>query len=148
MTKFITQKVFIASDHAGFTLKETIIEELKKLKLEIFDLGCDSAETSVDYPDFAQKLSKEITNDSNYGILICGSGEGMQIAANKIKGIRAGLGYDDFSARKAREDNDSNILTLRAREFDYSIYPQIIDTFLTTSFLKKVRHKRRISQLE
>ena len=146
MTKFITQKVFIASDHAGFTLKETLIEELKNLKLEVIDLGCDSAETSVDYPDFAQKLSKKITNDSNYGILICGSGIGISIAANRFKHIRAALCHNVKSAKLARTHNNANVLCLGSRLIKEKNSIALVKAFLNTEF-EGGRHGRRVEKL-
>lgn len=143
------KKIFIASDHAGFIVKEKIKLILADLNLEFDDLGPFTDKISVDYPDYAHKVANLVLENRNsYGILICGSGTGMQIAANKIAGIRAAFCYDDYSALMARKDNDANILTLRARKFPEELYHNIIKTFMTTKFSGYVRHKRRISKLE
>lgn len=140
-------KVFIASDHAGFRAKEEIKEVLESLACTYEDLGPEN-EDSVDYPDYAKKVASKVLEEDSFGILICGSGTGMQIAANKIKGIRAVFAYDKYSAKMARQDNDANILTLRSREFDHSKYYEIIRTFLETHFSEELRHRKRIEKLE
>lgn len=144
----MTRKIFIASDHAGFLAKQDIKEILTELGFEFEDLGPDSEE-SVDYPVFAKKVAQSVQKDLNnsFGILVCGSGTGMAIAANKFKGIRANLGYDEYSAKFSRVDNDANVLTLRAREFDHSKYKNIVETFLTTEFSGLERHQRRIDEV-
>lgn len=140
--------VFVGSDHAGFEVKKEIKEVLESLGVTFEDMG-PFDEESVDYPDFAKRVAdKVLENDNAFGILICGSGTGMQIAANKIRGIRAVFAYDKYSARMARFDNDANILTLRAREFDHSKYYEIVRMFLETHFSNEPRHKKRISKLE
>lgn len=141
-------KVFIASDHAGFDAKEEIKKILKKYDYSFEDLGPDNGENSVDYPIYAQSLSQRVLAENAFGVLICGSGTGMQIAANKVKGIRAAFSYDAYSAEMARKDNDANILTLRAREFDHSKYDEIIRTFLETKFSGLERHQKRIDELK
>jgi len=142
-------KVYIASDHAGFQAKEEIKIILQKLEHSVIDLGPKNEIKKVDYPDFAKKVaSRIIINTHSKGILICGSGTGMQIAANKIKKIRAAFCYDEYSAKMARLDNDANILTLRAREFDHKKYKKIIETFLNTEFSNEDRHKKRIEKIK
>ncbi len=142
------RKVFIGSDHAGFQAKREIKEALESLNCIYEDLGPDN-EDSVDYPIYAKKVAnKVLENEDSLGILICGSGTGMQIAANKVKGIRAAFCYDEYSAKMARHDNDTNILTLRSREFDHSKYYNIIRMFLETNFSEESRHKKRIEELE
>lgn len=141
-------KVFIGSDHAGFDAKKEIKEVLESIDCEYFDLGPDNSEDSVDYPDYAKAVcEKVLSNENSFGILICGSGTGMQIAANKIKGIRAAFCYDKYSAKMARVDNNANVLTLRSREFDHNQYYNIVRTFLQTQFSEEIRHKRRIEKL-
>lgn len=139
------KKIFIGSDHAGFLAKQEVKEILVELGYELEDLGPDS-ENSVDYPVYAAKVANRVQEniDSSFGILICGSGTGMAIAANKFAGIRATLGYDEYSAKFCRLDNDCNILTLRARDFDHSKYVGIIKTFLETEFSGIERHQKRI----
>jgi len=143
------KKIFIASDHAGFLAKDEVKEILVELGFEVEDLGPES-EDSVDYPVYAERVAKKVQEnlDSSFGILICGSGTGMAIAANKFKGIRANLGYDEYSAKFCRLDNNCNILTLRAREFEHSKYRKIIETFLSTEFSGIERHQKRIDMIE
>lgn len=141
-------KVFVASDHAGFFSKEEVKRILELNGYSYEDLGPNN-ENSVDYPKFAQKVGKKVSESHlHYGILICGSGTGMQIAANKVKGVRAAFCYDLYSAKMARQDNDANILTLRAREFDHNLYEDIVNTFLETSFSLKERHINRLNLIE
>ena len=142
------KKIFIGSDHAGFLAKEYIKKILEKENIRYEDCGTFN-ENPVDYPDIAKKVTKEVLENKNsFGILICGSGAGMQIAANKINGIRAVFCYDKYSAMMARKDNNANILTLRGREFSKPKYKDIILTFLNTKFSRFVRHKRRIEKLK
>jgi ribose 5-phosphate isomerase B len=140
-------KILIASDHAGFALKQFLIEELKKLQFEILDLGCDSAEKSVDYPDYAQKLSKKITKKNQLrGILICGSGIGISIAANRFKHIRAALCHDAKATKLARAHNDANVLCLGARVITNKSALSIVKAFFSTEF-EGARHAARIAKL-
>ncbi len=134
--------VYIASDHAGFKLKS----QLLKIFPKIGDLGTKSDE-SVDYPDFAHKLTKEILkNKNNVGILICGTGVGMSIAANRKKGIRAGLVHDRKTARLIRKHNDANVLVLPGRFINKNEAKQCVQTFLSTEF-EAGRHKKRINKI-
>lgn len=147
-----TKKIYIASDHAGIQAKEevkTIIQDIKEKDFEVVDLGPKSTKP-VDYPDYAKMVCKGVIEDKekSLGILICGTGTGMTIAANKIKGIRASLGIDEYSSMMAKSHNNANVLTLRAREFDTSKYKEIIYAFLLTPFSNEVRHIRRITKLE
>ncbi|MDA3855226.1 MAG: ribose 5-phosphate isomerase B [Candidatus Woesearchaeota archaeon] len=141
------KKIYIGSDHAGFKSKEKIKKILTKLNYEYVDMGPNNDERSVDYPLFAAKVAKAVLKNESKGILICGSGTGMQIAANKIKGIRAAFSYDSYSAKMARQDNDANILTLRGRKFPSLKYKSIVKAFLETKFSGEERHQRRIEQL-
>ncbi len=136
--QFSTNKVFIASDHAGVQAKLEAINILKDLNIQFEDLGPKTSKPSVDYPKYAKKVVNQIRNTpGTIGILICGSGTGMQIAANKHKGIRAAFCFDKYSAKMARLDNNANILTLRARQFDTRRYKIIIKTFIETQFSNK-----------
>jgi ribose 5-phosphate isomerase B len=140
-------KVIIGSDHAGFKLKEKIKKYLKMKKIEYIDMGTDSLE-SVDYPDYALKVAKQVAwNKNRRGILVCGTGTGMTIAANKVKGIRAVAAYDVYSARMSRIDNDTNILGLRGRYFPYEKVKKIINVWLNTPFSGEQRHKRRLKKI-
>ena len=141
------EKIIIASDHGGFELKEKIIAYLNENNYEVGDLGTNSKE-SCDYPVFAKKLCKELLeNNIKKGILVCGTGLGMQITANKFKGIRAVCVSDTYSAKMSREHNDSNVLCLGARVLGEGLAKDIIDVWLKTDFLGE-RHQRRVDMIE
>ncbi len=134
--------VYIASDHAGFKLKS----QLLKIFTKMADLGTKSNE-SVDYPDFAHKLTKEVLkNKDNLGILICGTGVGMSIAANRKKGIRAGLVNNTKTARLIRKHNDANVLVLPGRFINTNEAKKCVQAFLSTKF-ESGRHKKRINKI-
>ena len=135
--------IFIASDHAGFDLKQQILNSIKD---NLIDLGVDN-KNSVDYPDYAKKLVSKINSTKNSkGILICGSGVGMSIAANRDKNIRAGLAFKSEIAKLIREHNDANVLILPGRFMDIQDALKCIRNFLTTNFEGK-RHLNRINKL-
>ena len=139
------KKIFIASDHAGYILKKNIINKFSK-KHKIVDLGPDSV-NSVDYPDYAHKLSKKITSKKNaFGILVCGSGTGMSIAANKNKNVRAALCYSIKNTKLSRLHNNANIITLGARLIDKKKALNLIRVFLSTKF-EGGRHLRRVKKM-
>ena len=139
-------KIFISSDHAGFNLKEFIKKKFIKKKRKIFDLGPDNS-NSVDYPIYAHKLSKAVSkNSKNFGILICGSGTGMNIAANKHKKIRAAACYSIKSTKLSRMHNNANIITLGSRLISRKNALLFIDTFLKTKF-DGGRHQRRVNKI-
>ena len=136
------KKIFIASDHAGYNLKNSIISNLKKIN----DLGPKSKD-SVDYPDFAKKLSKKVaSNKGSFGILICGSGMGMAIAANKNKNIRAALCYSKKNTKLSRLHNNANIITLGERLINKNKAISLINIFLSTKF-EGGRHLRRVKKI-
>ena len=140
------REIFLASDNAGFKLKEDIKNFLNKKKLNVMDLGTDNT-SSVDYPDFAHLLSKKLNKKINqFGILVCGSGIGMSMAANKHKNIRAALCYNIRSAKLSREHNNANVITVGARLTQKKIVLKCITTFLATNF-KKGRHLRRVKKI-
>lgn len=140
-------KLAIASDHAGVDYKKRLIEHLEKHGFECINLGTDTEE-SVDYPVYADRVCGKITNgECTLGILICGTGIGMSIAANKHKGIRAALCSDTESAVLTRQHNDANILCLGARIIPFEKAVQITDAFLGAEFLGG-RHQRRVDMLE
>jgi len=139
------KKIFISSDHAGYNLKNSIISKLSKIK-KITDLGPKSKDP-VDYPDFAKKLSKKVaSNKGSFGILICGSGMGMAIAANKTKNIRAALCYNKENTKLSRLHNNANIITLGERLIDKKKAFSLIKIFLSTKF-EGGRHLRRIKKI-
>ena len=139
------KKVYIASDHAGYPLKEVIIKEfLSKESINFQDLGTNS-EKSVDYPKFAKKLCKKI-NKTSMGILICGSGIGVSISANRHNHIRASLCHNVNSAKMTRKHNDSNVICLQGRPFVKKKIFAMLNAYFVTEF-EEGRHKRRVEQL-
>jgi ribose 5-phosphate isomerase B len=141
-------KIALGSDHGGYQLKENLKKYLKELNVEYKDFGCNS-EKSVDYPDIGFKIAIEVKNRKyDKGILICGTGIGMSIVANKIKGIRASLCHDVFSARYAREHNDANILTLGGRVIDSGLAKEIVKVWLNTDFSGEERHLKRLNKIK
>lgn len=140
-------KVFIGADHGGYGVKEKLKGFLKNKRVDFVDLGTYNSDP-MDYPDVASKVAKQVAKSKgSRGILVCGSGTGMVIAANKVKGIRAAVAYDPYSAKMSRVDNDSNILGLRARFFPYEKTKKIVSTWLSTKFSNKKRHKDRIRKI-
>ena len=138
----------IASDHGGFALKTELIKHLEDKGYELKDYGCFSEE-SCDYPDFAHKVTDAVlSGECDIGILLCGTGIGMSITANKVKGIRAALCGDCFSAEATRLHNDTNVLCLGARVTGPELAFKIADIFLGTEFSGDERHLRRISKIE
>ena len=140
------QKIIIGSDHGGFKLKQEIKEYLEELKYEYEDLGCNSEE-SCDYPEYGRKVAEKVIETNSIGILICGTGIGMGIIANKIEGIRAALCHDEFTAKMARQHNNANILCIGSRILNNETAKKITKTFLETNFSKEERHIKRIKQI-
>lgn len=139
-------KVAIGSDHGGFDLKEALVGVIRELGHEVVDLGVHNT-SSVDYPDFAAKVAEAvITKQCEQGVLICGTGIGMSIAANKVPGIRAALCNEIFSAQMAREHNDANVLCLGARVVGPSVAEGIVRAYFTSSFAGG-RHANRVAKL-
>ena len=144
--KSIFKKICIASDHAGFDLKCTLIDFLIEKNISIIDLG-PSHKSSVDYPDFAKKVSIRIKDKrSDVGILVCGSGTGMAISANKIKTIRAAVCYNLKSTRLSRQHNNANIIAIGARFTKKKLSLKLVETFLKTKF-EGGRHLRRVKKI-
>ena len=142
----IFKRICISSDHAGFEIKEFIKELLIKSKISTIDLG-PLSNKSVDYPDYAKKVSNRVSKrKSDVGILVCGSGTGMAISANKTKGIRAAVGYNIKSTQLSRQHNNANILCLGARLIKRKEIKKIVSIFLKTKF-EGGRHKRRIKKI-
>lgn len=140
-------KIAIAADHAGFALKQILRDELRTMGYEVTDFGTGNEE-STDYPDYAAAVSHDVAGGgAERGILVCSSGVGMSMAANKIPGIRAALGTNADEVRVTREHNDANILTLGARFTSPEEATQLVDIFLNTNFSGGVRHVRRIAKL-
>ncbi|MGC8977296.1 MAG: ribose 5-phosphate isomerase B [Candidatus Ratteibacteria bacterium] len=140
-------KIGIASDHAGFELKEYLKEELKKEGYEVIDYGPELKKV-VDYPDYAEKLAKSLQKkEIKFGILVCGTGIGMSITANKFKGIRAARCFCIYDAILARQHNDANIITLGGRMIGKEFAFEITKTFLSTQFTKG-RHLGRVNKIK
>lgn len=140
--------IALGCDHGGYELKQEIIRHLEEREIEYKDFGCDSLE-SVDYPVYAKKVANAVASgECEKGILICGTGIGISIAANKVKGIRAALCTDCFMAEATRLHNDANILALGGRVVGTGLALKITDTFLDTEFSNDERHIRRIAMIE
>ena len=140
------RKIFISSDHAGFKLKETIKDYLRNKKVKIEDLGPKN-DSSVDYPDYAHKVARKVkSRKSNVGILVCGSGTGMNIAANKHKNIRAAQCFNLKSTKLSRLHNDANIITLGSRLITKKNALKFISVFLNTKF-EGGRHLKRVKKI-
>lgn len=141
--------IFIGADHRGFELKERLKKRLVDLGLEITDLGNNHLDPGDDYVDFAHKVADAVVeNPGSLGILLCGSGAGVDIVANKIDGIRSALVFDVPRAKQAREHEDANVISLPADTLDEETAYQIVETFLNTSFSDEQRHIRRLEKLE
>ena len=138
--------IYIASDHGGFLLKEKVTECLTSLGVEFSDLGVDSRD-SVDYPDYAAAVAAKVgANQDDEGVLICGTGIGMSIAANKIPGVRAALVHDEFTARMAREHNNANILVLGGRVLEPGLACKMVQIWLESSY-EGGRHQNRLDKI-
>ena len=137
----------VASDHAGFPLKDLVIQVVARLGHDPLDLGTDSTQ-SVDYPDFAYRVGKALQRgQAERGILICGSGVGAAIAANKMEGIRAGVCHDTYSAHQAVEHDDVNVLALGARVIGPALAEEVVTAFLQATFTGEERHRRRLAKV-
>ena len=140
--------IAIGCDHGGVELKASIMEHLKERNIACMDVGCNSSE-SCDYPVYARKVTQLVTSgECDLGILICGTGIGMSMAANKVKGIRAALCHDCFSAEATKQHNNANVLCMGARVIGAGLACKIADIFIDTDFSNDERHIRRVSMLE
>lgn len=140
--------VAIACDHGGFGLKPRIIEEIQKFGAEVLDLGAHSEQPLDDYPDYAVALGRAIASgQAAEGILLCGSGVGASVAANKMPGIRAGLCHDTFSAHQGREDDNCNVLCMGARVIGPELAAEITRVWLRAKFSGAERHRRRVDKV-
>ena len=138
--------IYIGCDHGGYDLKLEILSFIKdELKLEIKDMGCFSRD-SVDYPDIARTVCDEINKNKGMGILICGTGIGISIAANKIDGIRCALCSEEYSAKMTRKHNDANVLALGGRTIGVELAKSIVETFFSTDF-EGGRHQKRVEKI-
>jgi len=140
-------KIAFGCDHAGFLLKGALFDYFKKSGIEVIDHGTFSAE-AVDYPDYAVKVGKSIQNgEADFGVLVCGTGIGISITANKMKGIRCALVSDNYTAHATREHNDTNAIALGANVIGPSLAVDLVDTFLNTDFSNAERHQKRIDKV-
>ncbi len=141
-------RVAIGADHAGFQLKQVIHEHLRSAGHAIVDVGTAS-DAPVDYPDYAEALAKVVVEgEAERGVLICGSGVGASVAANKIPGIRAGLCHDSYSARQGVEHDEINVLVLGARVIGGALAKELVDRFLAAQFSREERHRRRVEKIK
>jgi len=141
-------KIAIGCDHAGFHIKGTLAEEIKAAGHEVDDVGAFNAEPS-DYPDFARAIGNRVSSGhADRGVLICGSGVGASIAANKVPRIRAALCHDSFSARQGVEDDDMNVLCLGARVIGTELAKEVLRAFLAAKFSHAERHARRVGKIQ
>jgi len=141
-------EIALGCDHGGYELKQQIVDYLKKEGIEFKDFGCDDKK-SCDYPEYAKVVANSVVNGQcELGILICGTGIGMSMAANKVTGARAALCGDCFSAEATRQHNNANILCLGARVTGDGLALKIVDTFIKTDFSNDARHIRRIGLIE
>jgi len=140
--------VVIGSDHAGFDLKRFVIEDLKHQGHHVLDAGTDS-HAPVDYPDFAEKVGRAVLQrQAERGVLICGSGVGASVAANKLLGIRAGLCHDTYSAHQGVEHDNMNVIVLGSRIIGLELARECVNAFLGAQFTHEVRHMRRLGKID
>lgn len=140
-------KIIIGNDHAGVEFKQTILKHLESQGHEVVNVGTDTLD-SVDYPDIAKEVAKKVLEEEgNFGVIICGTGIGISIAANKVEGIRAALCHNEFTARLSRLHNNANIVSLGARVIGDELGKAIVDAFINTEF-EGGRHARRVGKIE
>jgi len=141
-------RIVVGADHAGFELKETIADFLRKQKHDVLDVGTNSTEP-VDYPDFAEAVGRAVLEGkADRGVLICGSGVGASVAANKLVGIRAGLCHDTYSAHQGVEHDDTNVLVLGSRVIAYALAEELVNAFINARFTNEERHRRRLEKVK
>ncbi|MBX3063880.1 MAG: ribose 5-phosphate isomerase B [Anaerolineae bacterium] len=141
-------KIVIAADHAGYDLKQSIIAFLNKQNLDVSDLGVDTAAVPADYPDVAERVAQALTSgQADRGVIVCGSGVGVSVAANKFRGIYAGLCHDTYSAHQGVEHDNMNVLCLGARIVGIELAREIVNSFLNASFQKEDRFLRRFNKV-
>ena len=141
-------KIVIGSDHAGFELKEQVAAFARELGHEVIDVGTDNGTDAVDYPDYAESVCKAIMNNqAARGILICGSGVGASVAANKLPGIRAGLCHDTYAAHQGVEHDEMNVLVMGGRIIGPELARELVKAYLSAQFTNKARHRRRLEKI-
>lgn len=140
--------IYLGADHAGFNLKEELKKYLKELGYQYEDLGNKELEPQDDYPDFALAVARKVVETGEKGILICASGSGICLAANKVKGVRASVVWDEFTARQSREHNNANIICLAGKDLDLETAKKITQIWLEAEFTGEERHVRRLGKIE
>jgi ribose 5-phosphate isomerase B len=141
-------RLVVAADHGGVPLNEVVIEELRRLGHDVLDLGGHDANNGDDYPDYAEALGRKIASgEYERGVLICGSGVGASVAANKIRGVRAGLCHDTYSAHQGVEHDNCNVLCLGARVIGNELALELVRAFIGAKFTGETRHKRRLEKV-
>jgi ribose 5-phosphate isomerase B len=147
-TRNISMRIALGADHAGYPLNERIITELKRAGHQILDFGTHDGSQPDDYPDYAYQVAKSVqTGEAQRGILICGSGIGACVTANKLKGVRACLSHDTYSARQGVEHDDMNVLCLGARVIGSELALELVRTFTQAHFSGEERHQRRLAKI-
>ena len=142
-------RLAVGADHAGFSLKQALVTYLKEVGYEVQDVGALRPDPNDDYPDFAQAVAEAIVNgQTERGVLICGSGVGASVAANKIPGIRAGLCHDTYSAHQGVEHDDMNVLVIGARVVGTALAEELVHAFLNATFTGEERHRRRVEKVK
>ena len=142
-------RIAVGADHAGVPLNERVIEELRQLGHEVLDLGTHDGSIPDDYPDYAKLVGEAVqTNAAEIGVLICGSGVGAAVAANKLRGIRAALCGDTYSAHQSREHDDCNVLCIGARVTGVELALDIVRSFVAAKFTGEERHLRRLAKIK
>ena len=142
-------RVALAADHAGFELKNTLADQIRQMGHEVIDLGAHRYVVADDYPDFARAAGEAVANGSaERAVLICGSGVGASIAANKLKGVRAGLCHDTYSAHQGVEHDDMNMLVMGSRVIGVALAEDLVRTFLAAKFTGEPRHARRLEKVK
>jgi ribose 5-phosphate isomerase B len=140
--------IAVGADHAGFPLKVAVVEHLKHLGHSVTDMGTSSLEP-CDYPDYAQAVAEAVRAGTvELGVVVCGSGVGASVAANKVTGVRAAVCHDTFSARQGREDDNTNVLCLGARVIGTSLALEVLEAFIKARFSRAERHQRRLDKVE
>ncbi len=140
-------KLIIGADHAGFRLKEYLKRYLDRKKIRYEDIGAFSLQPSDDFPDYAIRVARKVARGKGLGVLSCGNAEGICIAANKVRGARAAVCYDFYTARTSRQDDDANIICLRGRNFPFAKSARILQKWLDTPFSRKRRFVRRLKKV-
>jgi len=142
-------RIAVGADHGGYPLNERVIEELRRTGHELIDFGTHDGSVPDDYPDYAKQVAEAVQNGTaDIGVLVCGSGVGAAVAANKFRGIRAGLCGDTYSAHQSREHDDCNVLCLGARVVGVELALDIVRAFINARFSGEERHKRRLAKIQ